>query len=157
MTSYSLEKEGREKKIGKKRILDQGLSMKPRLKKRNDFVEVKEIVIVCPTLQEKVLKMQFHLAFRRLLKLVIEITEDDSATSGDVSVAMSEIERMKAILKDKYQKVFSSEEYQSMWKKAMYLEQELQKKLILIQNFEKIFLNQMTNMPAVEEERGRGR
>ncbi len=158
MTSYRLEKEIQEKKIIKKKISKTGLHMKPKLKERKDFVLVKEIIIVNPTLQEKVLKMQFNLAFRRLLKLVIEVVEDETATSGDVGVALSEVERMKNVLKDKYKKNVSSKEYFSMWRKAEYLEQELEKKAIVIKQVEKMYLkNMMTNFIEPEEERGRGR
>lgn len=158
MTSYRLEKEIQEKKIIKKKISKTGLHMKPKLKERKDFVLVKEIIIVNPTLQEKVLKMQFNLAFRRLLKLVIEVVEDETATSGDVGVALSEVERMKNVLKDKYKKNVSSKEYFSMWRKAEYLEQELEKKAIVIKQVEKIYFKKMiTNSLEPEEERGRGR
>jgi len=157
MTNYRLEKEGKEKKIGAKKILNEGLSMKPKLKHRNDFVEVKEIIVVNPSLQEKVLKMQFNIAFRRLLKLVINVTEDTDATSGDVGVVLGEIERMKAILKEKYKQMFSKEEYFSMWRKAEYLEQELEKKRVMIEQFEKLFLKQMFYTPQETEERARGR
>lgn len=158
MTSYRLEKEIQEKKIIKKKISKTGLHMKPKLKERKDFVLVKEIIIVNPTLQEKVLKMQFNLAFRRLLKLVIEVVEDETATSGDVGVALSEVERMKNVLKDKYKKNVSSKEYFSMWRKAEYLEQELEKKAIVIKQVEKMYFKKMmTNFIEPEEERGRGR
>jgi len=158
MTSYRLEKEIQEKKIIKKKISKTGLHMKPKLKERKDFVLVKEIIIVNPTLQEKVLKMQFNLAFRRLLKLVIEVVEDETATSGDVGVALSEVERMKNVLKDKYKKNVSSKEYFSMWRKAEYLEQELEKKAIVIKQVEKMYFKKMiTNSLEPEEERGRGR
>lgn len=158
MTSYRLEKEIQEKKIIKKKISKTGLHMKPKLKERKDFILVKEIIIVNPTLQEKVLKMQFNLAFRRLLKLVIEVVEDETATSGDVGVALSEVERMKNVLKDKYKKNVSSKEYFSMWRKAEYLEQELEKKAIVIKQVEKMYFKKMiTNSLEPEEERGRGR
>ncbi len=151
MINYELNKEIQEKKIENQYSKETFIKMKPKLKARRDFIEVKEINIIHPSLKEKVLKMQFNVAFRRLLKIIMD-TSSTNATQGDAKFALTEVSRMKKILMDKYKQEISKEEYENMWKKALYLEHTLQKK-INIRNKMLEFFHQNEE----REERGRGR
>ncbi len=155
MTSYKIQKDDKVKKLGKKSLKVEGLLMNPKLKNHNTFVDVKEIIIVNPNLKEKVLIMQFHIAFRRLLRLIMSLSEED-ATDGDIKLAFNEVEKMKRVLKEKYEHQIDMEEYHRMWKKACLLESDLKQIVIQKTKEEQLYFRQMMEQ-NVEEERGRGR
>jgi len=150
---YFIEKEEKVKKIGRKKLKWNGYSMKPKMKERDCFIEVKEITIVNPALKEKVLKTQFHHAFKRMLKLVIN-TCDDETSQGDINMALSELERTKKILSEKYKQELAMEDFLNMWKKVEYLESKL---LMQIEYKRYIKEQNMLEKEAVEETKGRGR
>lgn len=151
MARYRIEKEIETKKIGRKKIIIDGYAMKPKLRKREDFIEVKEIIIVLPTFKENFLKSQFQIVFKRLLKIIMSLNEATS-TDGDFQIILNEIEKARRILKDKYRQNISNSEYRTMLKKMTFLEQEVKNKMILHE-----MLLQNVYEQQLEEERGRGR
>ena len=154
MATYKLEKTKTEKKLSKKKIVVNGLTMNPKFKNHPSLVKVEEIIIVNQTLKEKVLKVQFNVAFRKLLRLVMDVSEGGSDT--DIGLAINETEKMKKILKEKYEKEIDAIEFHRMWQKAELLESDLRRKLVEQRKLEELFYRQ--NMPYEwEEERGRGR
>jgi len=154
--NYTVDKVNTNKKL-KKKIIFEGYSMKPRLKTRKDFVEVEEIVIIEPSLKKKVLKTQFAVAFKRMVKLVMN-TVDGDETSGDMKIAFSELERMKRILKDKYKRELSAREFSNMWRKVNMLEDELNAKIIEQEKMKQmLWHNMMVGSQELEEKKGRSR
>jgi len=158
MTSYKIERIATNKNILKKKIKSDGYHMKPKFKAHDELVDVKEIVIVNEALKEKVLTKQFDIAFRRIFKMMMCVTEDsDSTTSnGDAKIVLSEIVRMKQILKDKYRQNLSKQEYYKMLKKVEILECELNTKIIKNERKEALMFQKMMEN-NLEEERGRSR
>lgn len=154
--NYTILRESTNRKLKKKITLD-GFLMKPKMRARESFIEVKEIEILNQDLKENVLKMQFHLAYKRIFKLVMNILESD-ASEGDVALALSEIERMKQILKDKYLQEVSKNEYRSMLRKVDILESNLKEKVLVQQRMNEMIWNMM-HVPQedLEEKKGRGR
>lgn len=148
--AYVIKKEHLKKKLSKNNIENLGYKMNPKLKNHSNFIEVKEIIIIKPSMKEKVLKLSFQVAFRRLFKLVMDLLQDDSATEGDTTLCLDEIMKMKKILQQKYKQQISKEEYRVMWSKVSLLQKRLQ---------EKIAKQQMYKMYYTEEieEKGRGR
>lgn len=133
-----------------------GYPMKPKIKKRNEFIEIKEIVIINPTLKEKALRVQFNIQYRRILKMIMELFSSDDTTNGDIKIAFSEIERVKRILKDIYHKEVSLKEYTNYLDKINFLEEQLKNKIIEQQRIEKMFFqNYMYEGETEEKRRGR--
>ncbi len=152
MEKYQIDKNKKAKKITKKDWMVEGIHLNPKIKERERLIKVEEITVVNKNLKEKVLKMQFSVAFKRLLKQVMNVSESENPSDGDIKLALSEVERMKQILKEKYKKELSHQEYHTMWRKAEILEEDLKRKIIY-QEQRKEFLNQIYR----EEERGRSR
>lgn len=145
MEAYSVIKENKLKKIGRKKIHLDGYCMNLHLKKIHHLIEVKEIMIFNESLKKNVIQRQFNIAYKRLFKMVMELCQDDEDSSGNTEILLSEVERMKAILKDKYQQEISNKEYFNMMKKACLLETELQNRLVLLASYQQ------------EKQRGMGR
>ena len=95
--SYQIRKEQKSKFLAKKNLQFTGLKMKPKLRDHAQFIEVKEIIIVYPSWQEKAMKLQFQVAYRRLFKLVMDVIEDNGSTAGDTKLALNEIHKTEKI------------------------------------------------------------
>lgn len=152
--SYQIRKEKNKKNLGKKKPVCQGVKMNPKLRNHRDLIEVKEIIIINPSLKEKVLKLQFQVAFRRLFKIVMDSIEDDG-TIGDTNIVLDEILKAKKILQKKYKNQIKNEEYRMMWNKMSLLEKEITNKIILQKQRQEMF--QMYMEETKEEKKGRGR
>ena len=152
--SYQIRKEKNKKNLGKKKPVCQGVKMNPKLRNHRDLIEVKEIIIINPSLKEKVLKLQFQVAFRRLFKIVMDSIEDDG-TIGDTNIVLDEILKAKKILQKKYKNQIKNEEYRMMWNKMSLLEKEITNKIILQKQRQEMFQRYMEE--TKEEKKGRGR
>ena len=96
--SYQIRKEKNKKNLGKRKPVCQGVKMNPKLRNHRDLIEVKEIIIINPSLKEQVLKLQFQVAFRRLFKIVMDSIEDDG-TIGDANIVLDEVLKAKKYCK----------------------------------------------------------
>ena len=152
--SYQIRKEKNKKNLGKRKPVCQGVKMNPKLRNHRDLIEVKEIIIINPSLKEKVLKLQFQVAFRRLFKIVMDSIEDDG-TIGDANIVLDEILKAKKILQKKYKNQIKNEEYRMMWNKMSLLEKEITNKIILQKQRQEMFQRYMEE--TKEEKKGRGR
>ena len=153
--SYQIRKEQKSKFLAKKNLQFTGLKMKPKLRDHAQFIEVKEIIIVYPSWQEKAMKLQFQVAYRRLFKLVMDVIEDNGSTAGDTKHALNEIQKKKKILRSKYKNKISNEEYRKMWNKVFLLEKKLTEKIVWQQEMTKFIELQLAS--EKEEKKGRGR
>ncbi len=155
MTEYKLDKNTKERKLGKKKIVVDGLQMNPKFKNHQSLVNVEEIIIASPNLKEKALKMQFNIAFRKVLRMVMDTMEDGG--DSDIGVALNELDRMKKILKEKYEQEVSISEFHIMWQKVELLESDLKRTLVERRRMEELYFRKMMEEQEIEEERGRGR
>ena len=155
MTKYKLDKNTKERKLEKKKIVVDGLQMNPKFKNHQSLVNVEEIIIASPNLKEKALKMQFNIAFRKVLRMVMDTMEDGG--DSDIGVALNELDRMKKILKEKYEQEVSISEFHIMWQKVELLESDLKRTLVERRRMEELYFRKMMEEQEIEEERGRGR
>ena len=154
---YIVDRGSIKRKLKKNLTLD-GFMMKPKMRITKHFIEVKELIILDRTLTDNVLKMHFQVAFKRLFKMVMNIMESDDASESDMNLALSEIERTKQVLKDKYAQVISQNEYRRMRRKVTILEKQLREKIIIQQRFREMMWSMMqTRQENLEEKKGRGR
>lgn len=152
--TYQIRKEKKTKNLGKRKPICQGVKMNPKLRNHTDLIEVKEIIIINPSLKEKVLKLQFQVAFRRLFKIVMDNIEEDG-TNTDANIVLDELLKAKKVLQKKYKDQIKNEEYRIMWNKISLLEKEVKNKLILQKQREEML--SLYNEEIKEEKKGRGR
>lgn len=155
MEQYKIQKNAKNKKSGRKKIVIEGYEMKPKLKKHKSLIDVERVVLVSPKLHELALKKQFNTAYKKMFKKVILVLEESDTSVTSTALALDEVAKMKAILKEKYKQYISKEEYKNMWKKVSLLQLELQNKQAFMMNMDKMLKNYQEKI--YEEERGHSR
>ena len=109
-----------------------GYNITPKNNIKYDGIKVNKMIIVKPSMIEKVLKRKIKNRLDLYLKTIVELTEesDDSDPSG-FREALNELTRFKNIIKYKYQKHLDEKYVILLNKKIEILEYELKKKLLV--------------------------
>ena len=127
-----------------------GYNITPKNNIKYDGIKVNKMIIVKPSMIEKVLKRKIKNRLDLYLKTIVELTEesDDSDPSG-FREALNELTRFKNIIKYKYQKHLDEKYVILLNKKIEILEYELKKKIVIrkeknnIKDMREIHLNNM--------------
>lgn len=94
-------------------------------------VVVNKMVIIKPSMIEKVLRKKIKRKLDLYLKLIIKYIESEDGTSdASLREALNDLSRYKSILKHKYQKYLDEKYLRILSKKIELLEYELNSKLI---------------------------
>lgn len=114
-----------------------GLSVKP---KKNisfeDMINVEEMIIINPSLIEKLISKKCTKTFDRIIKMISVVSDDEDDDSG-YSLILDEIARFKNLLISKYQDYMEEKEYELTLKKLKLLKEEVEhRKNALIENLE---------------------
>ena len=113
--------------------------------KIEDAINVNKVVIINPSLAEKVAKKKFDLKFRKLLQLLNIIFETDDDTGTAYHEGLNEISKLRMELLNKYRKHLNDEEASLMDKKLDILEQELKLRLYYLQqNYQNNYENELS-------------
>lgn len=157
MNDFYLKKDNKKKKVLDLKMPLDGFHMKPRLKKHESLIEIKEIVIVKDDLKNHFLQNLFNRTFRKLIAIMIDVTDSENTTSSDCAIALNEVAKARSMLEQKLAKELKKKEYTKLEKKLALVEEKIQKKLLEIRTNE--MLKNMINVPNYEEEleKGRGR
>lgn len=112
----------------------QGYDLAPKQNvKIKDAINVSKVVIINPSLMNKVAKKKVDLKFRRLLQLVSVIFEDDDETGSSYREGLNEIQKLRQEARNRYFKYMEEEEIKMIEKKLDILEQELKMRLFYLQ------------------------
>lgn len=112
--------------------------------KIQDAIDVNKVVIINPSLAEKVARKKFELRFKKLLQLLQVVFETDDETGTAYYEGLNEISKIRTELINKYKKHLGEEEADLMEKKLDILENELKQRLFyLTQVYEKQHTNDM--------------
>ncbi len=135
---YYIYKKGNEKSIV---CLDYdkipGYKFTPKNQIEYDGVKVNKLVVINPTMIEKVLKRKIKNKLDLYLKLIINFIESDDSDSGSYREALNDLSKYKSIVINKYQKYLDEKYLNLLMKKIEYLEYELnRKKLLFEENYE---------------------
>ena len=121
--------------------------------KIEDAINVNKIVIINPTLANKVAKKKLDIKFRKLVELLNTIFESDDDTGDAYHQGLNEVEKLRQELVDKYKKHLENDEYDTMDKKLGILEHELKVRLFYIEKVKEYEAEEKEN--EYEQERGR--
>ncbi|MBP5684749.1 MAG: hypothetical protein J6X02_05795 [Bacilli bacterium] len=102
--------------------------------KIEDAINVNKVVIINPSLANKVAKKKIDLKFRKLLQLLNIVFESDDETGEAYRQALDEVNKLRMELINKYKKHLEDEEYDLMVKKLDILDQELKVRLYYLEN-----------------------
>lgn len=112
--------------------------------KIEDAINVNKVVIINPSLAEKVAKKKLDLKFRKLLQLLNIIFETDDDTGTAYYQGLNEVSKLRMELLNKYRKHLEEEEANLMEKKLDILEQELKVRIYYLQqNYQNDYSNSM--------------
>lgn len=123
-----------------------GYDFKPKNKlSKEDIINVDEMVIINPSLIEKLISKKCKKTLERILKLISFIYDDDETGEESVTIALNEIAKFKELLDTKYKEYMKEKEYKLMLKKLEILENEVK--------LRKLYLNSKEN----SEKKSKGR
>lgn len=114
-----------------------GFNFNPKNNYKYDGVVVNKMVIIKPSMIEKVLRRKIKIKLDLYLKLIINFIESDDGTSGDaLREALNDLSRYKSIIQYKYRAYLDEKYLKVLLKKIALLEYELNSRLINIKDYE---------------------
>lgn len=93
--------------------------------KFQNAINVNKMIIINPTLIEKLVDKKIKHKFNNLINLLSFVYENDDATSDGLELALNETEKFRMELINKYKKYLSEEKQSLMEKKLEILEDEI--------------------------------
>lgn len=109
-----------------------GYNIAPKNNIKYDGVRVNKMIIVKPSMIEKVLKRKIKNRLDLYLKTIVELMdESDESNPSGIREALNELTRFKNIIKYKYEKHLEEKYIILLNKKIEVLEFELKKKLMI--------------------------
>ena len=128
-----------------------GYKVTPKNNLNYPGIKVSSLIIIKPSLIEKVLKRKVRIKLDYYLKYLITIADNDDAT--DAHKALNDLARYKEIVEYKYRKYLDDRYINVLLKKIAVLERELKAKAV----YQKIRLEKYYEEPVYEETRRRSR
>ncbi len=127
-----------------------GYKFKPR-QGNNNLIKVNEVTIVDRVMIDKILSMKFDKSFKQLVALALRVINDEDADDAEAEIVLDEVELVRQVLLNRYQKFLSYEKEQLFLKKLRIIENEIRVKQVKIKQ-KAIYLEQQE-----EKSHGRGR
>lgn len=114
-----------------------GFGFSPKNNVKYDGIVVNKMVIIKPSMIEKVLKRKIKRKLDLYLKLIVKFIEsDDSSDTGTIREALNDLSKYQNIVQYKYRKYLDEKYLKILLKKIAILEYELKSKLITLEQFE---------------------
>ena len=114
-----------------------GFDFSPKNNVKHGGIIVNKMVVIKPSMIEKVLRKKIKRKLDLYLKLIIKFIENNDSDSGDaLREALNDLTRYKNIIDYKYRKYLDEKYLKILLKKIAILEYELNSKLISINNYE---------------------
>ena len=112
-----------------------GFNFNPKNNVKYDGIIVNKIVIINPSMIEKVLKRKIKRKLDLYLKLIINFIESDDSDNGEaLREALNDLTRYKSIINNKYKKYLDEKYLKILLKKIAVLEYELNSKYMALEN-----------------------
>ena len=123
-----------------------GFNFSPKNKIKYDGIVVNKMVIIKPSMIEKILKRKIKNKLNLYLKLIIKFIESDDSDNGEsLREALNDLTRYKSIISHKYMKYLDEKYLKLLLKKISILEYELNSKLAYIDVYEKEYEEELTS------------
>lgn len=128
--SYKLVKDAKTRHIAYLSCDFTGIKVKPKKLNKKNVINAKNLIIIdssyCRTYSKKMLEKRL----KKIYELIFSTITDDDTTTTDVIQTLSETERLKSIINNKYKEYLELEEIEKLEKKIMILEVELKRKIV---------------------------
>ena len=113
-----------------------GFGFSPKNNVKYDGIVVNKMVIIKPSMIEKVLRKKIKRKLDLYLKLIIKFIESDDSSSGDtLREALNDLSRYKNIIQYKYKKYLDEKYLKILLKKIALLEYELNSKFMNLEQY----------------------
>lgn len=113
-----------------------GFGFSPKNSVKYDGIVVNKMVIIKPSMIEKVLKRKIKRKLDLYLKLIINFIDSEDSSSGDaLREALNDLSRYKSIIKYKYKKYLDEKYLKILSRKIGLLEYELNVRLVSLKNY----------------------
>lgn len=110
-----------------------GFGFSPKNNVKYDGIVVNKMVVIKPSMIEKVLRRKIKKKLDLYLKLIVKFIENDDGSSGDtLREALNDLSRYKNIIQYKYRKYLDEKYLKILLKKIALLEYELNSKFMSI-------------------------
>ena len=149
MAGYLINKSHHDESVVSIKELD-GYIFRPKTNK-DSYIKVNQVTIVDRVMIDKILTMKFEKSFKKVVALALSVINNDDADEGDATIVLGEVELVREILLNRYQKFLSYEKEQLFLKKLRLIENELRMKQVSIKRKAQIMEMQE------EKTRSRGR
>lgn len=102
-----------------------GFNVKPKDSLNfEDMINVNEMIIINPTLIEKLIDKKCKRTLEKILT-IMTIIDDDSDDDTPFDLVLDELERFKSLVRGKYKEYMEQEKYKLVMKKIEIIEKEL--------------------------------
>jgi len=149
MASYLINKKHHDESVISLDQVD-GYTFKPKMGKSN-FIHVNEVTIVDKKMIDNILSFKFEKAFKKVVAMALAVINEEEADETAAEVVLGEVELVREILLNRYQKFIHYEKEQLFLKKLRVIENEMRMKQVRIKQ-KAMYLEQQERMT-----RGRSR
>lgn len=111
-------------------------------KKEKNLMQVSHITVVNPQMIDSILSLKFNKRFNKLLKYINFILNSDDSDSTNIAIALNEVELLRSILLNRYQKFLNQEKEGLFLRKLRIVENELRLKEVMLLANENTYLEQ---------------
>lgn len=119
-----------------------GFKFQPQNNVYYDGIKVNKMIVINPSMIEKVLKRKIKRKLDLFLKLMIRYVEEDDGSNGTVlREALNDLTRYKQIIAYKYRKYLDAKYLNALFKKIAILEYELNSRLVIEKQYEEEITN----------------
>lgn len=130
MAGYLINKGHQDDSVVSIKELD-GYIFKPK-QNSDSYIKVNEVKIVDRVMIDKILSMKFDKSFKQVVALALRVINDEDADEDDAEIVLDEVELVRQILLNRYQKFLSYEKEQLFLKKLRLIENEMRMKQVQI-------------------------
>lgn len=109
----------------------EGYKFKPKPGKGN-YIRVNEVTVVDRVMIDKILSLKFDKAFKRVVAMALTVINDEDADNDTAEIVLDEVELVRQVLLNKYQKFLNYEKEQLFLKKLRLIENEMRLKQVKI-------------------------
>lgn len=148
MAGYAINKSHHDDSVISFHELD-GYKFKPK-QKNDNYVSVNEVTIINKEMIDKILSLKFEKSFKKLVAMAMYVINDEDETDETAAiVVLDEVELVRQVLLNRYQKFLNHEKEELFLKKLRVIENEMRIKQVQIKQ-KAIYLEQ-------QEEKTQGR
>lgn len=111
-----------------------GYEVRPKNKIKYDGIKVNKLILINPSFIKKILIKKSKRKLEDYLKYIINIMDEDDTDPDDVIIALDSLARYRSIVMGTYRMYLEERYFKLLIQKIDLIEQELKKKLIIINN-----------------------